>query len=384
MELNRRLLRVAVTCLILVGWAVVGAEALQIKDVSIDKTVFNPTAGQHLDISFRLDTEASVTALVLDADLFPVATLADARLCRPGVTVLRWNGRDDAGAVVPNEAYTVRIEAVTDLGVKSVFDSASVSGGESIGYFPVEMDRSAGRIRFTTATAVRVQLLAGIVDGPLMATITDWQPYPAGNHEVAWDGYDESHITKVWDNKRFKLLARAYKLPNLCVITQGNATDYMDYWSATAAKQGMTAVQYRISTKKGLASRVYGKTARAKALSDGRVRLGSPYLSGRFKNQAARFTLESIPAASKTGKSAPVDIRISVDKVFKQILDEQRYEYVMYVDGVLQGEQETGFSPYSWTLDTTEMSAGKHLVTVNIATVDGQTGAASTWIEVAE
>ena len=68
----------------------------------------------------------------------------------------------------------------------------------------------------------------------------------------------------------------------------------------------------------------------------------------------------------------------SSKKYLRPILDS------MYVDGVLQGEQETGFSPYSWTLDTTEMSAGKHLVTVNIATVDGQTGAASTWIEVAE
>jgi hypothetical protein len=57
---------------------------------------------------------------------------------------------------------------------------------------------------------------------------------------------------------------------------------------------------------------------------------------------------------------------------------------VMFVDGVLEGEQETGYSPYSWVLNADELSAGKHLVTVNIATLNGQVGAASTWIDVKE
>jgi hypothetical protein len=60
-------------------------------------------------ISFRLRKADSVTADVLDSDGNPVARIADGRSFPKGFLTLRWNGRNQAGAIVPEGGYKVRV-----------------------------------------------------------------------------------------------------------------------------------------------------------------------------------------------------------------------------------------------------------------------------------
>jgi len=367
-----------VTCLTFVG----RADSPEFENVAVSKTVFNPSAGERTSITFRLTRDTRVTATVHDADHYPVATLADGRPCYRGVTVLEWDGRDGNGTVVPDEAYTVRLEAVGELGAGAVHDPAMSTGGEPIKFFAAAIDREAGEVRFNLSVPARVQLRGGIHDGPLLVTLLDWVPYAAGDHRVAWDGYDQSKVRPVWADPDFLLMAKAYRLPEGCIITTGNSISYMEYWTRAAAAEKMAAARFRLATEAGYRARAYGKAARSRALADGRAKLGDPYLSGKFMNQSPQFGLEIGRLASKGSGGDGIEVRTVVAPMSKQLLDEQRYEYVMYVDGVLEGEQETGYSPYTWMLDTSGLSAGKHLVTVNVATLNGQVGTASAWIEV--
>lgn len=377
----KRIMVVSVATSLVVAAVSLRADAagLAFDSVEVSSTLFNPSAGGNVVVTFLLTQDARVTATVCDADHYPVATVADGRACYTGVNKLSWNGRDDDGQVVPDEAYTVRLEAVDDIGATAVYDATLTTGGEPIRFVTTTIDKENERVRFQLPSAARVQIRCGIHGGPLLVTLLDWVPRPAGEHEIAWDGYDQSHATRVWDDAKFRLTATAYKLPENCIITTGNNTGYMEYWNRVASKYKMTASQLRLTTEAGLWANAQAKAARVRALNEDRARLGSAFLSGKFMNQMPEFSLEVGQISEKTAS-----ISITVSSSYKQLLDEQRFEYVMFVDGVLEGEQETGYSPYSWVLNADELSAGKHLVTVNIATLNGQVGAASTWIDVKE
>ena len=59
-------------------------------------------------VDFRLREGDTLTATMIDAQGEPVATVADRRYPR-GLVQLSWNGRDSAGAVVPDGPYRLRI-----------------------------------------------------------------------------------------------------------------------------------------------------------------------------------------------------------------------------------------------------------------------------------
>jgi flagellar hook assembly protein FlgD len=57
-----------------------------------------------MSLAFSLSEPASITARVIDRDGVPVRTLADRKALSAGDHRLQWDGRDDGGGIVPNEA----------------------------------------------------------------------------------------------------------------------------------------------------------------------------------------------------------------------------------------------------------------------------------------
>jgi FlgD Ig-like domain len=75
-------------------------------------TEFSPVCGCRLavaHISFKLRKPDSVTAEVLESDGDPVARIADGRNVPKGNLTLTWNGRNQAGGIVPEGGYKVRV-----------------------------------------------------------------------------------------------------------------------------------------------------------------------------------------------------------------------------------------------------------------------------------
>jgi hypothetical protein len=81
---------------------------------------FNPSLGQKATIEFLSDRAKTVTLTILDRDRFPVRELA-ARKVASGKTTLTFDGKDDAGVVLSDEAYAVRIGLKSGSG-HDVFD----------------------------------------------------------------------------------------------------------------------------------------------------------------------------------------------------------------------------------------------------------------------
>src|SRR5437588_10520816 len=98
----------------------VAAEGAHIRDVQVSPPFFNPTAGRSAQVRARVDA-GTVTLSILDRDRFPIRKLASQTVSDSDVT-FAWDGRDDRGEVVPDEAYNILIEWRAKGGRSAVYD----------------------------------------------------------------------------------------------------------------------------------------------------------------------------------------------------------------------------------------------------------------------
>lgn len=362
--------------------------ALELTDVRVEPQIFNPSDGENADIFYYLSAPASVTIQAFDGDHYRIAEVQTDRPAFAGTNHARWSGRDDTGAIVPDDAYYFVIRAVDALGQSVTYDPCLLSGGATVRMDLPQLDKEAGMVRYTVSQPARVRLRAGVHEGPLLKTLLDWTPVTAGTHEIAWDGREGGEGQPLWEHERFTFSAAAYSLPENSVITQGNTVTVMQYWSKAAEKEGMGLIPYRLSTEQGMKAYEKTKTVLSTALQERSKAIDTNYASSPFMSRAPEFHLACKEGAEKAGDGTPIatgvfPIEVNISDASKALLGEQRYEYVLYVDNVLVREVETGYTPYTWDLDTKTLASGRHIVTVNVAAMNGPVGASSLWIEVA-
>lgn len=79
--------------------------------------VFSPTCGcrqRSATLAVRLRRADSLDVVLVDSDGEPVRTLAEGLRRERGWASWRWGGRDDAGAVVPDGSYRLRVHLADD------------------------------------------------------------------------------------------------------------------------------------------------------------------------------------------------------------------------------------------------------------------------------
>jgi hypothetical protein len=79
-------------------------------------TSFAPSSGQQTEITYSVSSECETLAEIIrvtdfDPGLVDVRLLRDWQVRPPGAETLPWNGRDNAGQIVPTGVYTIRIQA---------------------------------------------------------------------------------------------------------------------------------------------------------------------------------------------------------------------------------------------------------------------------------
>lgn len=91
-------------------------EALKLEPSALSRPrfdrIFSPTCGcpqSTARLAFRLRDADTIDAVIVDAEGDLVRTLASESRETAGRLVFRWNGDDDAGAVVPDGAYRLRV-----------------------------------------------------------------------------------------------------------------------------------------------------------------------------------------------------------------------------------------------------------------------------------
>jgi FlgD Ig-like domain len=206
----------------------IAGSASAIGTVSLQRETFNPTAGDTVDLSvtFRMAGNASVR--VVDRDGFVVRTIAAMRPVQ-GSCSFHWDGRDDGGRTVADEAYAFRIEWVNAKSRELWFPADRPSMPVSIS--PRYFDRRSGTLAYTLPHASRVHIQAGTavfdaqgkaIDGPVLKTIVNREPRSGGTVAEHWNGFDDRGGVFVADLEGFAVSIAAAPLAEGTVIAYGN------------------------------------------------------------------------------------------------------------------------------------------------------------------
>jgi hypothetical protein len=190
---------------------------MTIDSVFADPQFFKPTAGESTTIRYTLDRDAYVTVNVYSWD-FQVPTLGQAftvtrtRVATPVKEVFKsagsntavWNGRDDAGALLPFRAYGYTIEPTVadELGLYDpVYNNtcpvALTDSSVTPGFNPYNNERCEVAYYLGPAQPVPAWVMVTIVDtspqpDSVCRDLVPLFPRRAGANVEYWDGRDKN------------------------------------------------------------------------------------------------------------------------------------------------------------------------------------------------
>jgi hypothetical protein len=370
---------ILVTLLLWAGWGELLASdpKLSIGSVRLDRTVLR--SGELATLSFHLSKDARVTIQVYGPNFEVVRKLTDQTPRPAGVNGVSWDGRDDSGEMVPDEAYLVSILAEVPSGEKAVYDPTLFSGGEA---FDIPVRRiveweGAYRIHYSVPHPSRVTIQAGTRGGPLLKTVLDWKATPAGDHVQGWNGMDETGKIRAIREPGRILYIKGFRLPETAIIVQGSEGDYRSYYRrlkpVSPDKAGILSFQ----------------GAKVNALNRAEKGISQQYLVPQSVTGAPNFTVylgddRSMGLADRgvVAVSGPISLTVDVSPESLPAFNESRFEIVVFVDHRRFDEEEQAYPSYTYVLDTRQLGNGEHLVTINLASMAGQVGSYSFRINV--
>jgi hypothetical protein len=349
----------AALVVLLVLAAAPGAAAdLQIHPVAADRAVFDPKQGETLTVRFGLSTAAEPALLVYDARDLLVRRVAAKGTLTAGEHALVWDGRDDAGRLLPPEAYHYAVTA--RAGAETVvFDLTDQTGTDTVIATEVAWDREREVIRYLLPERARVNVRIGIqAGGPLLRTLVDWLPREAGMQEEPWDGMDASGVIDLSAHPKLQLVVMAVGLPDNTVRIGPRLAERTP-WVALERPARRAA-----TPRPGRPERTFAAQP-AEELRDVAIALALP--------QDLPRGADGVPIVS-----GPVPVVMDVpDPAERARMLAERIETAFYVDGVYRWENETGALPATWTWDPAGETPGEHYLTGNLIGIEGHFGAAT-------
>lgn len=310
---------------------------------------FVPASKETTSIEFAVGTDALVTLKIYSADGDLIRTLSDSNEYNSGRHAIVWDGKDNEGIVVPNEAYTPVFTAKSADSIV-VDDPRRYSGGEIITRFDWTL-RGKTEISYDMPYSARVLARAGIENGPMMRELLHWEPVSAGKAVIRWDGFDAKGVEKFAEREDVWFVIMAYRLPEYAIISSGNTEmDYREYrqmkgWPTPVPDMAKIELQrsgVRLEQDYFMPRAYLPRVSLGFAENVEMSRFGLPLVSGRVK------------------------LKIDVPEEDRWILDSSFYETGFYIDYQFQSEEEQGFVPLIWDYDTSQLEAGRHIATVQL------------------
>jgi hypothetical protein len=202
-----------------------------IRAVSVDRSTLNVAARETAIIAVTFADPGEASILIVDRDGYPVRTLARQQPVQRSAS-FGWDGRNDRGEVVPDEAYSLRVEwrrgTVTDVYFPADAPASSVTAVQATAY-----DRRTATLSYTLRTPSRVHIQAGTATldpksseqiAVTMKTVVNREPRAGGAIAEHWSGFDESGAIFIPDLKNFIVAIAASPLVENSIITFGNPT----------------------------------------------------------------------------------------------------------------------------------------------------------------
>jgi len=355
------------------------SSGLSVRWVSTDKSAFDPGAGEQVTLHFQVSSPANVSVRLLDPDDAVVRTLRFST--EGGDQKVAWDGRDEAGAVVPAEAYVYVItaeEALDKAAAKPAgkarkpasvtYDLRGQTGGDTVWPGERHVDPASGSAVYNLPQAARVRLILSREDTTWpVRTLLDWVPRLAGLHSEPWDGWAAGHAVKALGTPKLAPIVYAYSLPRNSVIVRGGSGP----GPVSRPRAGREVVP-----------------PPAPSTSNRTLHLHSLHPRRRCFDPA--LTLSSPDAAAAAGApvaiAGPTLMRVAVapDQGPDRATPIPRVSVFLFLDGVLRERYLVGYAPFQWLLDPAELGPGEHVVTALFSWRDDHFGVAHARVKVAE
>ena len=326
---------------------------------------FAPARSESFSIPVHVNDPAKVKQIKIeirssDNDLMRTLVVADIAPDTSDYAV-KWDGRDDAGSVVPDEAYSPVMIITTQSNETLTIAAQDSSGGEEV--YDFEKTIRPGVIEYSLPAASRMLVRSGIKNGPMLRTLIDWQPRTAGFHAERWNGRDMDDVVAIEQNPDVGYLIVGYELPHHSIITHGNNSEsYRDYRERHNWQLKQAVYEQRALQRNG---RLLRQEAYQPLLQQKSPRIDVKLLATKTRRPAQRV---------KALEEMLTEVRIdSLDEIY---LDQERYEISFFVDNAFIAEEEQGYVPFTWRWSPGRLGVepGEHLLTVNVSGYNGQVG----------
>ncbi len=333
---------------------------------------FSPNRGENFAIQFAIDKPATQVELrIFTSDSGLVRTLTKTERLEPGQHKFSWDGKDNDGIIVPDEAYVPVLKSVF-ADDEVTLDPRETSGGEQLEGIRVKITPSQD-IGYYLPVPSRVLIRAGIKGGAMLRTLTSWTPHGAGKNIQRWDGRDQNGLKDIRGEKDLTVLVMGFKLPKHAIITMGNQDiDYRRYRDLKGWEIKKVSPENMQLNRDG-------------------VRISRHYYFPRAFDPVPRVTLElpdGLPRSTKglpeLQLKEPVAVKANIVKEDRWMMKESLYEVAFFVNHEFAAEEEQGYVPLTWRWTPTNLSPGEHMLTVNISGFSGKVGVANLLFEIAE
>jgi hypothetical protein len=314
------------------------------------------TNGQ-VAINFNLSETANTQINIYDDRDYLIRSIIKGKMEKGDQSII-WDLKDKESANVPPEAYKYTIEAAAVDGERIVHDLSDITGSNPVKVSDVHLNKVTGNVEFTLQKPSRVLIRAGLSGGgPLLVTLANWVAKRDGKNSVSWNGLDASKVINIRNHDKLYFDIQAYTFSdNTIIVGKNNSTVKL-----------IDTSSWKVEKRKNI---VHKKKRMIAAYQQ------SPETRGDFVVNL------DIAQQNKTKNNTPIvdgviPVKLSVNKDNMSTIMNRRAEPVFYIDGKFSYENEVGFYPMIWKLDTRNLNAGEHYLTVNLRGYDGNFGIAS-------
>lgn len=326
------------------------------------KTIaFSPINDENISIGIKLHQPSSVEIEIISEDNHLIKRLKSSKLLSKGSHKFQWDGKDNNGTIVPDEAYNVVLKAID---INATFDAREFSGGEVEEKIKSQVYPN-GKIEYTLSKPSRVLVRVGIKNGPMLNALANWIPKLAGKTIQHWSGYDSDNLSRII-KEGYSILVTAFNLPNYSIITTGNKKlTYENYFSSKGWKEQIIPKEEQVFERNN-------------------TRISPHYYLSRIldKDPKTEITFEGNYKKSDKGipifkNNQPIKVKVNVPKEDLKYIEKIRYEVSFFIDHAFVSEEEQGYIPITWAWRPNGLEKGKHIMSVNISGFKGQVGVKS-------
>ncbi|OZS45575.1 hypothetical protein [Photobacterium sanguinicancri] len=319
---------------------------------------FNPSDTNVFHFSIDIHQKVLLEVSIVSTDRDVVKTIYPLKLTQKGTLTLAWDGKDELGVVVPDEAWFPVIRYVYE-GDEYTVTPMDNSGGEILQSIPIVF-QSREQLNITLDQPARLLVRAGLKSGAMLKTISDWRPLVSGTHLIHWDGLDTSGVYPFTESEDFAVMATAFALPEHAIMTWGNASiDYVQWHKL-----------------RGYSEHVADRRANIKQSRDGKT-LSKVFFKPMYLPRDPRVTVYFDTRRQASANNELAFVQVDIPKEDRGIVEKSLFEVGFFINGQFVSEEEQGYVPFVWQFNPNEYPKGDHYLTVNISGFDGQVGVAT-------